>query len=416
MDRNEDRVYVRLQRHLNRQAVGFPATKSGAEIKILKHIFTPREAEIATCLSYKLEPLEKAFERAQNMVGAPEELAAILDGIEKKGGIETRIKNGKKHYCNLPLIVGMYEAQSGRLTPEFISDMDEYTRDRKFGLEFLATELPQMRTIPIGKSILPQNHVGTFDQVAALLQQAEGPFAILECICRRKKEMEGEVCKVTDRKETCLSMGHFAASMLVSGSAREITRVEAIAIIEQNQKEGLVLQPSNTEHADFICSCCGCCCGMLAVHKMLPKPVDFWAANFHAVVDFTLCDGCGACAKRCQVSAVSVAGEKQAAAVDLSRCIGCGLCVPTCSKKAMSLVKNLLKSYRQKHEKNSTRSSWPTRRAGLENSTWWERLPSTRFGQDGRSIELLNAPSARCIRARPPGWIVASGPPGRVCP
>jgi Na+-translocating ferredoxin:NAD+ oxidoreductase subunit B len=339
LDKNEDRSYVRLQKHLDRQAVGFPATKSGAEIRVLKHIFTPREAEIATCLSYKLEPLETVFQRAANLVRSPDELAAVLDEIEKKGGIETRMKDGKKHYCNPPLIVGMYEFQAGRLTPEFIRDVDEYTSDRKFGMEFLATELPQMRTIPVGKSIRTQSQVSTYDQVTALVEQSEGPFAIMECICRKKKDMEGKPCKTTDRKETCFGMGHMAASALTSGSGREITREEAIAILEQNQKDGLVLQPSNTERADFICSCCGCCCGMLSLHKMLPKPLDFWAANFHALVDLDLCDGCGTCAKRCQVGAVSVAAKKQPAEVNLDRCIGCGLCVPTCPKKAMSLLK-----------------------------------------------------------------------------
>ena len=48
---NGEELYVRLQKHLDRQAVGFPATKSGVEIRILKHIFTPEEARIATCLS-----------------------------------------------------------------------------------------------------------------------------------------------------------------------------------------------------------------------------------------------------------------------------------------------------------------------------------------------------------------------------
>jgi len=340
VNKNEDQAYVRLQQHLDRQAVGFPATESGAELRVLKHIFTPREAEIATCLTYKPEPLETVFARAGNLVGSPDELAAVLDGIAKKGGIETKMKDGAKHYCNPPLIVGMYEFQAGRLTPEFIRDVDEYTGDKRFGIEFLATELPQMRTIPVGRSISPQNHVSTFDQVMALLQHSEGPFAIIECICRKKKSMEDKPCKVTDRKETCLGIGHLAASGLVSGSGREISREEAIAIIEENQKEGLVLQPSNTEQADFICSCCGCCCGMLALHKMLPRPLDFWAANFHAAVDATLCDGCGACAKRCQVGAVSVAEKKQPAVVDLNRCIGCGLCVPTCPKKALSLFDN----------------------------------------------------------------------------
>ncbi|MGC8492708.1 MAG: hypothetical protein ACP5SH_13320 [Syntrophobacteraceae bacterium] len=147
-------------------------------MKAMLPVFTPREAEIATCPNYKPESLETVFERANKLIGSVEELAAMLDGIEKKGGIETKMKGGRKHYCNAPLVVGMYEFQASRLTPEFVRDFDEYVSDMKFGIEFLATELPQMRTIPIGKSITPQNHVGTFDRVLSLLEKSEGPFAI----------------------------------------------------------------------------------------------------------------------------------------------------------------------------------------------------------------------------------------------
>ena len=115
-----------------------------------------------------------------------------------------------------------------------------------------------------------------------------------------------------------------------------------MAVLEQNQRQGLVLQPSNTQRAEFICSCCGCCCGMLGVHQRLPKPLDFWAANFFAVVDRQLCNGCGVCQKRCQVGAIRVVPRKhQPAGVDLKRCLGCGVCVPTCPTKALSLHKKV---------------------------------------------------------------------------
>jgi H+/Na+-translocating ferredoxin:NAD+ oxidoreductase subunit B len=338
VEKNEQ-VYIKLQRHLDSQAVGFPATRSGSEIRILKHIFTPQEAAIATCLTYKFEPLETVFQRAGHLVESPEKLSELLDRIEKKGGIESRIEGGKRSYCNAPLVVGMYEFQLGRLTPEFIKDFDEYTSDKKFGIEFISTKLPQMRTIPIAKSIQPQHNVSTFDEVAVLMQQAEAPFAILECICRQKKTLLGEPCQVTDRKETCLAVGSMAQAALRIGMGREITLGETMSILEQNQKQGLVLQPSNTEKAEFICSCCGCCCGMLGMHKNLPKPVDFWASNFYAVVDTDTCDGCGNCEKRCQVGAASVSAKKQQSSVDLNRCIGCGVCIPTCPKKAISLQK-----------------------------------------------------------------------------
>jgi hypothetical protein len=72
-------VYIKLQKHLDDQAVGFPATRSGAEIKILKHIFTPEEAEIACCLSDKFEPLETIFSRAGQLVASSEELETWED-------------------------------------------------------------------------------------------------------------------------------------------------------------------------------------------------------------------------------------------------------------------------------------------------------------------------------------------------
>jgi len=338
MEQN-DQAYIKLQKHLDNQAVGFPATKTGVEIRILKHIFTPEEAKIASFLSYKVEPLKMIYSRVEHLVESPEELEKIFDRIQKKGGIEFKIKNGKKHYCNAPLVVGMYEFQTDRLTPEFIKDFNDYTSDKNFGIEFLSTELPQMRTIPVAKSIHPQYNVSTFDEVTTLLQQAEEPFVIIECICRKKKSIEGESCKVTDRKETCLAIGGMAQMTLANDVGRKITRDEAMSIIEQNQKEGLVLQPSNTKKAEFICSCCGCCCGMLDMHKNLPKPLDFWATNFHAVVDKNTCEGCGNCEESCQVGAVSVSEKEQYAVVNLDRCLGCGVCVSNCPTESISLLK-----------------------------------------------------------------------------
>jgi Pyruvate/2-oxoacid:ferredoxin oxidoreductase delta subunit len=338
MQQNEQ-VYNKLQKHIDNQTIGFPATRSGVELKILKHIFTPIEAEIACCLSYKFEPFKTIFSRAGHLAESTEALEKHLERIQKNGGIESKIKNGETLYCNAPLIVGMYELQLGRLTPEFIKDFNEYTSSKNFGVSFLSTKLPQMRTIPVAKSIHPHHNVSTYDEVAALVQAAEESFVIFECICRKKKSMEGHSCKKTDRKETCLAVGDMGRMALKGGQGRKISRDEAMSIIQKNQKQGLVLQPSNTEKAEFICSCCGCCCGMLSIQKSLPKPLDFWATNFQAVVDRQTCDGCGACEKRCQIGAVRVSEKNQPAKVNLDRCLGCGVCVPNCPTQSITLVK-----------------------------------------------------------------------------
>lgn len=339
MDQYE-KVYRKLQRHLNRQAVGFPATRSGVEIKLLKHIFSPKDAGIATYLRYRPEPLDTIFERVKHMFKAPEELAAALDRIHQNGGIHSHMHDGRRMYCNIPLVIGMYEAQTNRMTPEFVEDYNQYTRDRRFGVEFLSTDLPQMRTIPVARSIDPQHRTRTFDEVTDLLEIADPPIVILECICREKKALEGEPCRMTDRKETCLGLGEMAQSFLMRGLGRKINRQEAVALIEQNQKDGLVLQVSNTKRAFHICSCCGCCCGFLEVLKKLPKPLEFWSSNFHATVDKNACEGCGICSKRCQMGAVTVDSHNRSGAVNRSLCIGCGLCVPTCSRQAIHLERN----------------------------------------------------------------------------
>ncbi len=332
-------AYTRLQRHLNTQAVGFPATKSGDEIRILQHIFSPGQAQLATCLTYQPESIETIFKRARHLVDSQENLIEELDDMQKKGGVEYRIDKEKKLYCITPLVIGMYEYQTNRLTPDFIEAFDRYTAHKSFGIEFLSTKLPQMRTIPINQSIQDQTAVSTFDEVTHLLDISGGPFVILDCICRKKRSLIGKPCKKTDRKETCLAVGNMALMALSADIGRKLSKEEAVSILEKNQEEGLILQPSNTEKAEFICSCCGCCCGMLRMHKTLPRPVDFWASNFHAAVNTEKCNGCGVCVERCQVGAMTVSRKHRYSEVDLNRCIGCGLCVPTCKTGALSLQK-----------------------------------------------------------------------------
>ena len=44
-------VYKRLAKHLDNLPASFPATDSGVELRILKHLFTPEEADAATAVS-----------------------------------------------------------------------------------------------------------------------------------------------------------------------------------------------------------------------------------------------------------------------------------------------------------------------------------------------------------------------------
>jgi electron transport complex protein RnfB len=338
MDKAEQ-IYRALQQHLDKQAVGYPATKSGAEIRILKRFFSPEEARLAMHLTYKPASIERVSESANDMGIPIARVEGMLENMAKNGVIGRVEREGIPHYNTLPFVVGMFEGQLKRLTPEFLSDVDQFTGDKAFGIAFLGTELPQMRTIPVNKSVSAEHHVTTYDHIADIIKGSDGPFAILECICRKMAAMKGNSCKKTSRKETCMGIGDMAKHSIHNGAGRAISKEEALEIIRRNEAEGLVFQPSNTQKVDFICSCCGCCCGMLRVHKMLPRPVDFWVTNYYASVNAETCSGCGTCVERCQVDAVTVDDGAGIAVVKLDRCIGCGNCVVTCPTGGMSLHK-----------------------------------------------------------------------------
>lgn len=335
----EKGVYRDLQKHLDRQPIGYPATKSGVEIRLLKRLFDPEEAGVATQLTYKPRSIEEIYETVKDSGMSINELENMLDGMMKKGSIGHTENDGIRRFFNIPLLVGMYEGQLHRLTHEFLADFDKYTSEKSFGLEFLSTELPQMRTIPVEKSIRPEHHVTTYDRLTKLIEAAEGPIVVNECICRKAADMKGNACQATSRLETCMALGDMAKNCVRAGIGREVSKEKALDIARQNESEGLILQPSNTQKVEFICACCGCCCGMLSVHKMLPKPVDFWSTNYYASVNPELCTACGTCVEKCQVNAMRIAEENAISTVNLDRCLGCGNCVSSCPSDAITLRK-----------------------------------------------------------------------------
>lgn len=333
---SQDPIYRALQLHLDEHTVGFPATESGSDIRLLQQLFPPEQAVAATLLTWRYESAEQIYTRTKPK-GTLEELERVLSATAKRGVIGYRTKDGVRQYRNIPYVVGMAEAAAHNPTKEFAVAAQEYAMDGKFWGAFLNSAVPQMRTMPIEQSITPEHHVGTYDQVKAIIQETDGPIAILDCVCRKGAESRGDPCKRTSRSETCMVFQDGAKHVLESGGGREIDKDEALQILRENGDDGLVLQPSNTQGPDFICSCCGCCCGILQLHKSVPNPVGHWATNFYAAVDAELCTGCDVCVDTCQVNAMALDDDESLARVDLTRCLGCGNCAVACPEDAVEL-------------------------------------------------------------------------------
>lgn len=335
-------VYRELQEHLDNMPVGFPATESGVEIRILKHLFTPEEAEIALNLSAMPEPLERIYKRVRRDKDISiSELEEILDHLVEKGAImggKFLAKEGsdKKYYSKAQLAIGMYEFQVNRLTEEFAQDVFQYT-DEAFAEEFHTKKTSQMRTIPINKSLKPEYHVGNYDNARQIVQNSEGPFAVLNCVCRQAMDKIGQPCKQTDIRETCIALQDMAKVVIDMEVGRELSKEDTFGLLDRAEEVGMVLQPENNQNPLFICCCCGCCCGVLTTAKKFPRPAEYFHTNYFAEVDSELCTGCESCISRCQMKAISLVDK--VANVDLDRCIGCGLCTTTCQANAIQLVK-----------------------------------------------------------------------------
>jgi Na+-translocating ferredoxin:NAD+ oxidoreductase subunit B len=332
-----DRVYVTLQQHLDRQVVGFPATESGVEIRLLKELFTPEQAVLALGLTY--EPRSAADILARAGAGGLDLARAkgLLDGMVGNGAIGVTERDGVDFYHTMPLLIGIVEWHGSKATSQWGANLGEYISGA-YGKAYAATRLSQMRTIPVQKSITAEHHVTTYDHIREIIQDTDGPIVIASCMCREGARRRGKPCQKTSRQETCMSFGDWARHFARLGE-RQVTKAEALEIMRLNEADGLVLQPTNYQKVDFVCSCCGCCCGVLRIQKALPKPALSWSHNFHAEVDSSSCTGCGTCVERCQIDALRVDRESGVAIVDLDRCIGCGNCVASCPPEAMRLVK-----------------------------------------------------------------------------
>jgi ferredoxin len=337
---NTHPTYRRLQRHLDRQPVGFPTSWRGADLRLLARLFTLEEAAVALHLDHRLTPVAAVVARTAPEFSA-EQTAQLLENMFRKGAVGWKSRNGVDHWYLVPLVVGMYEAQDGQPTQEFQAATEAYMKRLGYGASLLTVSPPQMRTIPINRAIPVEHNVATYDQVRALVADSPGPFVVLKCICRQRMALKHRACKQTARLETCLALGDTAAAVRRRNHGREVTSDEVLAILQQNEDDGLVVQPANAQRPEFICSCCGCCCQMLSMQKSLPHPLDFWTSNFYAQVDETVCAHCGKCASRCQVNAVTLPRSKGPARINLTRCIGCGLCVSTCPSRAVHLRKRV---------------------------------------------------------------------------
>jgi len=307
-------AYERLADALNRLPNGFPRTPAGTEIRILQKILSPEEAALAAQLTGEMEPVDGIAARLRRPA---KEVRSELMGLVRRGAVWFDREGGTARFRLAPFVVGLYEAQLERMDHELAHLVEHYFLDG--GAAGIMGPEPALHRVLPAHGTVKSEWILPYDDVRALLLEAKS-FWVRDCICREQQKHMGKPCKFPT---------HVCLSFSSSGRPGEITQEEALAILEETEKAGLVHTVSNVmEGHHYICNCCSCCCGILRGITEYGLPNSMAAANYYAVIDAEACQGCGTCVDRCQMHAITLVDG--VAVVDLEHCIGCGLCVSGC--------------------------------------------------------------------------------------
>ncbi len=321
----ENDVYEQLANALNRLPNGFPRTPSNVELLMLKKIFSRDEAWLASQLCGDMESVDAVAER----VGLPaDEVKERLMNMVKRGLVWFSKREGKPWFRLAPFIVGIYEAYLGDMDHEFAHLFEEYMTEG--GAVGIMKPQPALHRVVPAQGAVKSEWILPYDDVRAMLEAAK-TFRVRDCICRVQQDLLGHR-KCEFPVKACLMFSPVKRPT----KPDDITKEEALAILDQTEAIGLVHTVSNVARDIFyVCNCCGCCCGILRgiTEWGIEKSVAY--ANYYAVINSEECTGCGICIERCQVKAISE--QNGIAIVTREKCIGCGLCVTGCPQEAAVL-------------------------------------------------------------------------------
>jgi Na+-translocating ferredoxin:NAD+ oxidoreductase subunit B len=323
-------IFRQLQQRLDSYSVGFPATKSGVEIEILKKLFSEDDAELFLALS---PALEKPDAIAARLNLPADTLTEKLEDMASRGLLFRLKKNDELKYGATAFIHGIFEFQLPRIDQELVELTNRYLNE---GLDqsMIKVRGTFLRTIPIAESIPAEHHVASFDDAAEILRRA-GKIVVADCICRKSKELIGSSCGAP--LEVCFLFGSMGQYYLDNKMGREVDVDEAIAIVASAQEAGLVTQPATSANPSGMCNCCGDCCGVLASIKRAPNPAELVYSNNFARVNAEECIECEECLTHCHMAAIEMSEDGPAYILE-NRCIGCGVCIPHCPAEAISLI------------------------------------------------------------------------------
>lgn len=326
-----DDEYMHLATALDRLAESFPRTASGAEIRMLRMMFSRQEATVAAALTAMPEPVESVAGRAGTTI---DDTAVVLNELVERGAVWLAEEGPAPRFRLAPFLPGGSDIHL-LLTrdPEYARLAEEYLSGG--GGALMMAPQPAIHRVVPARAAVKTEWVLPYDDVRAILLGAEA-FRVKDCVCRLQAELNGT-------RSCSFPLGNclwFASHSHGDGDGDTISRDAALALLDECESVGLVHTMSNaTGGAGYVCNCCGCCCHLLRGITDWGVKNSVAQANYCATIDTPAClEGCEICAQRCQVNAIA-RSPHGVFVVNRQRCIGCGLCATACPTKAARLYR-----------------------------------------------------------------------------
>jgi Fe-S-cluster-containing hydrogenase component 2 len=341
-----DDIYLRLAKHLENLIMGYPYNE--ALIDLLKEMFNPLEAEVALSIPNDLEPLKVVSPQTVAARSDLPESTVIeaLQSLASRNMLYTRqTEQGQTGFALLQVGYGIPQAFF------WGGQKDEYAR-RMAKLVLRYFSVPTTGAVYGGVSTKtykysPANVAIDVEMQGVMPNEQMGPIveaatkvAVAHCPCRMQAKIMGRT-DCHHSLEVCIKYDEMAEFVTGKGLAREISKDEAMKILADSEKQGLVHMVDNTQgQIQHTCNCCGHYCWNVGIIRRRKIPRDMlMAVYFIRQTDLDECIGCGACADICPVDAVTMVDERPE--VDPDWCIGCGVCAVSCPAEVISIKRRL---------------------------------------------------------------------------
>ena len=298
--------------------------ENAPEYYCMAGILSDDEADIAIAAGLRKE--RTAGYLAKKVGKTVEEIAPLLDNLVYYGIFRRSMDKAlgeDVYYMQIfaPGILEMMVNQKELLEthPEVGRAFEEYTRNLAANMGAMIPDgYGLMRVIPVESALEGIEGVSDYERISHYLDKYDR-FSVSPCSCRASRSSLGDGCGHLE-EDMCVQMGRGAEHYIRTGRAREITREQALEIIQRAEENGLMHDMVNIEEpgeSAAICNCCACACFGLRVGLMYGAR-DAIRSNYVAEVDEAKCVACGQCVETCPGNALKL-GQKLCSTEDLTQ-------------------------------------------------------------------------------------------------